>query len=217
MTAHEENILMNQAYLKKGTVITELIKSCLVDNVDPLDLLQGDRNALMVAIRVTGYGHLYDAELACSECGAKTAREFNLARFPIRPLQLQPVNDGLNEFQFILPTLKLPVHFRFLTGRDEVELLKANENAKKVGLQGVNAVTDTLLRQIVSIRGVTDRAKLSHLIQHMPARDSSELRKFIRDSEPGIELKQETSCTACGHTEEVSMPLGVSFLWPNAG
>src|SRR5690554_2624285 len=56
MTAREEDILMSPALIKKGTVITELIKSCLIDKtIDPSDLLSGDRNAIMVAIRATGY------------------------------------------------------------------------------------------------------------------------------------------------------------------
>jgi hypothetical protein len=87
----------------------------------------------------------------------------------------------------------------------------------KLGLSNESNVTTNLLHSIVSIEGVEDRSKIANFIKHMPARDSLALRNYIKDNEPGVIMKQETSCPACGHTEEVSMPLGVNFLWPSAG
>lgn len=218
MTAREEDILTSRALLKKGTVITELIKSCIVDkNINPADLLGGDRNALMVAIRITGYGPDYSAEIECNECGTKSPHEFNLADLPIRRLDLEPVQNGSNIFQFMLPHSKKVVKFRFLTGRDEEEILATADKQKKLGLSSESNVTTNLMHAIVSIDGVEDRAKISNFIKHMPARDSLALRNYIKDNEPGVIMKQETSCPACGHSEEVTMPLGVNFLWPSAG
>jgi hypothetical protein len=217
MTAREEDILTSRALLKKGTVITELIKSCLADkSVNPNELLGGDRNALMVAIRITGYGPEYKAEIECAECNVKSPHGFNLGELPIKRLELEPVSSGANLFQFQLPFSKKTVKFRFLTGRDEEEIMLMNEKQKKLGLGGESNVTTNLMHSIVSIDGVEDRAKIVNFIKHMPARDSLALRNYIRDNEPGVLMKQETSCPACGHTEEVSMPLGVNFLWPSA-
>jgi hypothetical protein len=218
MTAREEDILTSKAYLKKGTVITELIRSCLTDkSIDPKDLLTGDRNALMVAIRITGYGHEYDAEIECPECGTKAPHKFNLAALPLKRLEIAPVSPGQNLFEFVLPMSKKTVKFRFLTGRDEEEIVAMGEKQKKLGMSTESSVTTSLLYSIVSIDGVEDRAKIASFVKMMPARDSLALRNFIKDSEPGIEMKQETSCPACGHEEEVNMPLGVNFLWPSAG
>jgi hypothetical protein len=91
------------------------------------------------------------------------------------------------------------------------------EKQKKLGLPSDNNVTTSLLYAIQSIDGVEDRAKISGFIKNMPARDSLALRNYMRDQEPGIIMKQETTCDACGHEEEVSMPLGVTFLWPSSG
>lgn len=218
MTAREEDILTSRALLKKGTVITELIRSCLMDkSINPNELLGGDRNALMVAIRITGYGPEYKAEIECSECGAKTHHEFNLGGLPIKRLGIEPIRDGTNLFQFQLPYSKKIVNFRFLTGRDEEEILSLSEKQKKLGLSSESNVTTNLLHSIVSIDGIEDRSKIANFIKLMPARDSLALRNYIRDNEPGVVMKQETSCSACGHTEEVSMPLGVNFLWPSSG
>jgi hypothetical protein len=218
MTAKEEDILTSKAYLKKGTIISELIKSCLMDkSIDPRDMLSGDRNALMVAIRITGYGAEYDAEIECDECGNKSPRQFNLAELPIKRLDISPVSPGINVFEYVLPYSKKTARFKFLTGRDEEELAVTAEKQKKLGIQIESSVTSNLLYSLVSIDGVEDRGKLANFVKMMPARDSLALRNYMKDNEPGIEMRQETSCPACGHTEEVNMPLGVSFLWPSSG
>lgn len=217
MTAREEDILTSQALLKKGTVITELIKSCLVDrSVNPNDLLSGDRNALMVAIRVTGYGAEYEAEIECPECSVKSKQQFDLAALPIQSLDIEPAELGKNVFEYRLPLSKKVVKFKFMTGRDEEEITATAAKQKKLGLSTDNAVTTNLMHSVISVDGVEDRAKIANFVRMMPARDSLALRNYIKDHEPGIVMKQEMSCPSCGHAEEVNMPIGVSFLWPSA-
>jgi hypothetical protein len=93
----------------------------------------------------------------------------------------------------------------------------ASEKQKKLGFASEATVTTSLLYSVVSIDGIDDRAKIAAFIKVMPARDSLMLRSYISDHEPGIIMRQETTCPACGHTEEVNMPLGISFFWPKVG
>lgn len=218
-TAREEDILTSRAFLKKGTVISELIKSCLVNKaIDPGEMLIGDRYALMVAIRITMYGPDYDAELQCGECDNKAPRNFNLGELPIRRLGISPVQEGMNLFEFALPLSKKTVRFKFLTGRDEEMISATQEKQKKLALsQSETTVTTNLQYSLQAVDGIEDRAKIAGFVRMMPARDSLALRNYIRDNEPGIIMKQEVKCPSCGHEEEVSMPIGVSFLWPAAG
>jgi hypothetical protein len=74
-----------------------------------------------------------------------------------------------------------------------------------------------LLYSIVSIEGMPDRSQIVTFINNMPAIDSLALRRYMDDHEPGVEMKQIASCTACGSSEEVAVPMGVKFFWPNAG
>ncbi|MFA6573594.1 MAG: hypothetical protein WCT13_05510 [Patescibacteria group bacterium] len=215
MTAREEDILTSRALLKKGTVITELIKSCMTDkSFEPSSLLIGDRNALLVAIRITGYGHEYDVEMECNECGVKSPRTFDLSQLPIKQLRIEPTQPGVNSFEFLLPYSKKVVNFRFMTGKDEEEISTAQEKMKKAGFQTDSNVTTNLTYSIESIDGITDRSKISNFVRSMPARDSLALRSYIRENEPGIDMNQEVVCSACGHSEAVNMPLGTGFLWP---
>jgi hypothetical protein len=217
MTTKEEDILTSRALLKKGTVISELIKSCVVDkSINTYEMLSGDRNAMMVAIRITGYGPEYNTEIECPACNTKSEQTFNLAELPLKMLEIEPVSQGKNLFEYVLPYTKKVVRFKFLNGRDEEEIMVTQEKQKKFANSGDTLVTTNLIYSIVSIDGIEDRAKIANFIRNMPARDSLALRNYIKDNEPGIEMKSGMECPSCGHTDEVAMPLGVTFLWPNA-
>lgn len=215
MTAREEDILTSRALIKKGTVITELLKSCLMDkSINVQDMVAGDRNALMVALRITGYGAEYPAEIECNACGHVYDNSFNLAELPIKRLEISPVKPGENVFEYVLPVSKRKVHFKFLTGADEEQINIIQDKLKKLGNQRDEYVTTRLKHSIVEIDGVTSKAEISRFVDHMRAGDSKSLRRYMDKHEPGMVMKQDASCPACGHEEEVGMPLGASFFWP---
>jgi len=218
MTAREEDILTSRALIKKGTVITTLLQSCLIDKrIDVNKMISGDRNAIMVALRITGYGSEYTAEVDCPLCATKSKQEFDLSQLPIKSLEIQPVEVGQNLFEFTLPVTKKVIRFRFLTGSDEEEILQIQERKKKAGALSDNLVTTRLQFSLVSVDGKTDKALISSFIRNMPAKDSLQLRQFIDRNEPGIEMKSFMDCPSCNETSEVRMPLGATFFWPDTG
>ena len=219
MTAREEDILTSRALIKKGTVISELLRSCIVDkSIDVDRMISGDRNALMTAIRITGYGSEYTVEVDCPDCSEKSKQDFNLSELPIKRLNIDPVELGENAFEFELPVSKKKVVFRFLTGKDELNMQTAQQRRqkKKIGGDVDNIVTSRLLHSIMSIEGIDDKNKISTFVRNMPARDSQVLRKFMDDNEPGVEMKSWMQCPHCFEDTEVSLPIGASFFWPDA-
>lgn len=217
MTAREEDILTSRALIKKGTVITELLKSAIVDDgFDPDIMLSGDRNALMITLRATGYGTDYRVEVDCPACGARSKQDFDLSTLPIKHLDIDPIAQGANLFETELPLSKKKVRFKFLTGRDEQEISVLQERKKKQGSQQEDNITTRLQYQIVSVDGITDKTKIGFFIRAMPARDSLHLRKFIEKHEPGIEMKSWMDCPHCFESSEVRLPLGASFFWPES-
>jgi len=216
MTAREEDILTSKALIKKGTVITHLLKSCIVDDgVNPDELLSGDRNAVMTALRITGYGSGYHVEVDCPACGERSKQEFNLAELPIKRLELSPVAPGVNLFETSLPVTKKTVRFKFLTGNDETEISKLQERKKKQGQLNDNLVTTRLQFALTAVDGITDRNKLGFFIRNMPAKDSLHIRKHIDKNEPGIDMKSWMDCPSCLEHSEVRLPMGASFFWPD--
>ena len=218
MTTKQEDILTSRALIKKGTVITELIRSCLLDkSIDPTDMLVGDRNAIMIAIRANGYGVDYEGKVTCgnADCGVENEQIFDLSGLPIKRLKIDPVQLGVNEFAFTLPHSQKNITFRFLTGKDEEEVIATAEQRKKNKLSVDANVTTKLLHSIISVDGDRSRDKIAALVRNMLSKDSRALRAYITQHEPGIEMSQEVTCGVCGHVEEVSVPLGVNFFWPD--
>jgi len=220
MTAKEEDILMNRTLVRKGTVVTELIRSCIMDkSIDVNSLISGDRNALMIAVRITGYGSDYSPKVTCPSCEVQQDWSLNLENLPVKELDLEKlrqIGEGQNAFEFILPRTKKTVVFKFLTGREEERMLQDIEARRKKGIVQENLVTTKLMNCIVSIDGVVERGFINQFCQYMPAADSLALRKIIDDSEPGVDMSSDFVCTSCGHQEVLTVPLGPSFFWPNA-
>lgn len=222
MTAREEDILTSKALIKKGTVITELIRSCLIDKrIDPNDMILGDRNALMVALRITGYGADYAVEVGCPACGERSRQEFNLAELPITRLSDMPIAEGANVFEVVMPKTRetdpdLRIRYRHMTGNDEAQMQQIQERKKKQGFQSDNLITTRYQFQVVAVNDITDKTKIQMFCQKMPTKYSMALRKAMDSNEPGIQMKQHITCPSCYTESEVSMPLGASFFWPDA-
>ena len=217
MSAKDEDLLTSKALIKKGTVITELLKSCLLNKaVDVDSLLVGDRNALLIAIRVSGYGAEYSVKIDCPDCGESFDNDFSLAKLPIKRLGAEPVSLGVNQFSFKLPLSGLDIQFKLLTGNDDLLIGQEAEKKKKLGLsQTENLVTRKLFYSIVSVGGEMGRDKIARIVQNLRAGDSLALRRYIESIEPGVDMRQEATCKHCGVSSEVDVPIGASFFWPD--
>ena len=215
MTARDEDILMSKSYIKNGTVIQELIKSCLLDkSIDVNEMIAGDRNALMIALRITGYGADYAVECDCPKCNKASEQHFNLSQLGIKRLSIDPIVEGSNQFEIQLPVCKKVVRVKFSNGYDEKEMSVTQERKKKIGIQQDSTVTDRLQNAIVSVQGISDKNKIGLFVKDMPARDSLALRKFLENNEPGIDMTVQMKCQHCFEESEVKLPIGLGFFWP---
>ena len=118
MTAKEEDILTNQNYIQNGTVIDKLIKSLLVSKIDYNQLLIGDKNAIMVAARILGYGGKY--EFTYNE----EQHEVDLSKVDNKKLDKKLFESGINEFSYKLPQSGNEVTFKLLTHKDEQDIAR---------------------------------------------------------------------------------------------
>jgi hypothetical protein len=217
MTAQEEDILMSRALIKEGTVLNHLIKSCLIDkDIDPGEMLAGDRNAILVSIRITGYGSAYNANVSCPSCNRQDLYTFDLTDIGIKRLGAQPSIPGTNEFSYNLPVTKKSVTFKLLTNNDEVETARTKEKMAKLfpDAKVEGTVTKQLENQIISIDGKRDRSAISAFIKAMPAADSRALRTHMSSIEPGLDMNVDFECKHCGVESKAALPMGAAFFWP---
>ena len=217
MTAKEEDILASTPLIKKGLVLDRLLENILVLDIDPRDLLIGDRAAIMVAARISSYGRSYETELTCPTCSAKKSFLYDLTNMKLvgrcfderfMSENSVEVNDEVKLFIIELPLTKVKMGLRLLDSHNEKEFSDTalkNEDSK---------VTSLLSAFVESIDGSFDRSEIEGFIQNMPARDAKYIREIYSSLVPNIELKDTFLCDHCFSQKEVEVPLNAGFFWP---
>ena len=206
MTAKEEDILTNQNYIQRGIVIDKLLQALIVNkDINYNDILVGDKNAILVAARILGYGKDYEFTYA----GVKETVDLS----QISNKQLHPDFEKVtkNEFTFVTPTTGDTFTFKLLTHGDEQKVQKEIDGLKKINKDSSAELSTRLKYMITSVNG-DDKAVRSFVDNKFLARDSRAFRKHIADLQPDVDLKFYPD----GDAEGVDIPIGITFLWPDS-
>ena len=219
MTTKEEDILTSRALLKQGVALDRVIQNLMVDKrIKPDDLIIGDKNAIIVAARISGYGGDYGTSITCPACGATAKYDFNLHDSKVydgadaASLDVTRTENGT--FHVELPLTKLNVEFRLLTGADEKRIVKGMEMERKRKSPEKN-VSRQLKTMIASVNGEGSPAAINELVDNMPSLDARHLRLAYKLAAPNIDLTQNYECSECGHEQEMEVPLTADFFWPD--
>jgi len=234
LTAYDENmIIAPNLYRDKLIIDTMLEQKVMSDEVATADMLEGDRDAIILFLRASGYGNEYPITATDNLTGEQFDAIVDLSTIKFKPFKLK--GDANGYFDYELPLSKDKVKFRFLSHKNNLDLQKfeemENEVLKKARLNYfvdeiddfltneetlerqeknkvkeairtlerwadsideeellfTHAVTNRLEMSIMSVNGVTDRAYIKQYVRNMNVRDSSALRKYINDNEPGLD------------------------------
>ncbi len=210
MTAREEDILTNQNLIANGTVIDKLIESLIVTPIDYNDLLVGDKNAILIAARILGYGKDYEFNYNGEEISV------DLTSIEDKPLDESLIKEGKNEFNFTLPTSKKEVTFKFLSHKDEKAIDAELKGLKKLNKNASAEVSTRLKYLITSVDNDYEKSTIREFVDtQLLAIDSRALRNYIADIQPDTNLtfKHEVSN---GDFIDIDIPINLNFFWPDA-
>ena len=220
MTAKEEDILTSQNLIQKGIVIDMLLRSLVIGNgqgkrVNYDDLILGDKNAIMVAARVLGYGAEYPVEITCPKCQNKQKEEVNLSELENKDVEITVKNE--NRFQYVLPLSKKTITFKILTHSDEAKVQDESKRMKKKShsSQISYELTSRLKAMIVDIDGEDSQKAINDFVENeFISRDSLAFRKHLDEITPDIDMNVYFECDNCEHEGVISIPMTVEFFWP---
>lgn len=217
MTAREEDILTNQNYIKQGIVIDKLLQSMLITKFDYNDLLIGDKDAIMLAARVLGYGKDYLFGYYPEHLDQEEKLTIDLTQIKEKSLKEDIIlNKGINEFKFILPNTGNEITFKLLTHGDEQTIEKEIQGLKKIDPKNNFEVTARFRQMLLSINGDYDKKTIREFIEYgFLAKDSRALREYLNTISPGIDLKYNYVFED-GVMEDITIPIGINFFWPDA-
>ena len=219
MTAREEDILASQTLIKKGVVLDKLFESIVVEpGVDINDIFIGDKNAILLATRVLGYGADYKVEVTDPFTLEPQEVVIDLGKVKTKDFNEKLLN-GDNLYKFKLPKSGKELEFKLLTHGDEAEISKEIQAlARLYKGKGDTSfdVTTRLKYMIQSVDGNQDRGFITKWVQNgFLALDTKAFRKYVRELSPDMDLNFEFTSELTGEKEALDIPFGISFFYPS--
>ena len=212
MTTADENILTSPNLLESGQFLEILINRKLLEpSLRYKDLHVGDRNALMIWLRATGYGEMYPVTLL-DENDIPFDTEINLNELKTKKLGAEPNSEGLLPYQF--PLCKATILFRFLTcgDIDNIERLVSADKERGYPIDRTNVYT--MEHMIHEVNGDRSRETINAFANSIRIGDAKEFTKYVDSIESGIDLNLEVR-TPGGGSISTFLPLNINFFWPN--
>ena len=219
MTAKEEDILASQNLIRKGVVLDKLFESVVVESgLDIGDIFVGDKNAILLATRILGYGKDYQVEVMDPFTGEPQKTIIDLAK-----VQIKEVDESLlsinNLYDFELPTSKSKIKFKLLTHKDELDInaeIQALNRLQK-GKDVISSDISTRLRYMIQeVDGNNERGFVNKWVKNnLLARDSKALREYVKTISPDLDLTYEFTSDITGETEALTIPFGAGFFYPS--
>jgi hypothetical protein len=215
MTAREEEILTSQNLIKKGVVLDKLFESIIVDskiNVD--DILLGDKNAIMLATRILGYGPEYNIQLT-NDMDEKEDIAVDLSKVQVKEVDTTLLTRE-NKYKFTTSNGN-QLEFRLLTHGDEKKIDADIKSLQRLNKGALGAELTTRYRyMIISVNGKTDTGAITNFINNQfLTRDTKVFREYIKKIQPDIKMEFEYEDPKTGEMEVRSIPMGVGFFWPS--
>jgi hypothetical protein len=217
MTAKEEDILTNMNLLRKGTAIEEALKSLIKSPIKYEDMLIGDRNGLMIAARILGYGKDYTFKYTNPRTSEQETIKIDLQDLKYKEIDLELFTNS-NEFEFELPFSKNVVTFKLLTVGDDRKIDEEIKGLKKSIGTEAGLISTRLKYQLLSINGDRSVKAIRDFVDqgYLLAKDAIELRRYIAKITPDIDTSI-TFTTNDGTEVEMDMPMTAEFFFPGSG
>jgi len=220
MTAKEEDILASQNLIKKGIVLDKLFESVVVEKgVNVNDIFIGDKNAILLATRLLGYGKDYVVDVQDPFSGETQKVTIDLAKIQIKEVDFKKLNPE-NEYEFELPYgKKEKIKFKLLTHGDEVKIsqeIQALQRLTKDKDSAGHEISTRLRHMIVEVNGNRDTGYINKFVRNsLIARNSKALREYVGTISPDLDLTFDFVSDITGETEALTIPFGVGFFYPS--
>lgn len=186
LTAYDEDKIIAPNLYRDNKILDLILQEKMINaQLDPLEMLEGDRDAIILFLRATGYGNEYPITARDPETGVEFESSVDLSKLKYKPFNLK--GDERGWFDYTLPVCKKNIKFRFLTHNDILKL-------KRLEVIENNRLRKDELREIVS--------RLDEYVENDEAilnDDRVKYRKAIRDIENWEESLNEDDSQLYSH------------------
>ena len=214
MTSRDEDLLTTPSLIDSGNVINMLLKRKIkTQGIVVEDLLEGDRNAIILFLRTSSYGADYTVQVSDPRTGIPFTTKIDLLKLQYKEVAEEP--DEFGHFSVELPMRKKKITIRLLTsGEDNILQRKAEAIKEAYGQEFSEYSTMKLKSHIISINDKTDRSYIDKFVDAMPALDAYTIRKKILTVSPDVDMAYEFM-TKDGYKFRANLSVGIDFFFPS--
>jgi hypothetical protein len=215
MTAKTEDILTNVNLLRQGLAIEKMLKSLIKTELEYDELTIGDRNGLLIASRILGYGKDYSFSYKNPTTGEVEKVTVDLQDLKYKEVDFT-VFKNTNEIYFQLPHSKNELTFKILTVADDKKIDQEIKGVKKALGQDQGQLSTKLKHQITSVNGDSTLKTIREFVDSgaLLSRDSIALRKYIAQVTPDIDTTIQFTLSD-GTEVNTDLPMGAEFFFPD--
>ena len=216
MTAKEEDILTSTNLIKKGIVFDRLLQALIVDKkIKYEDILIGDKNAIMVAARILGYGKDYQIQYPHPDTDELEEVMVDLTKLKDKKINLKEYTKGVNEFEMSLPASKRVITYKLLSQRDERIIDAEVKSMKKINPDVDPDITTRLKKTILSVDGDNKKQTINHFVDNeFLSRDALHFRTEFAKMTPDVDMTTDVVFSD-GSERSIGVPMTPGFFWPN--
>ena len=217
MTEKEEDILTSANLIKKGIVFDKLLQALIIDKkIKYDDILIGDKNAILVAARILGYGKDYQIQYPHPDTDELEDVTIDLTKLKDKEIDFSKLTKGVNEFEMNLPASKRVITYKLLNQKDE-RMIDADVASMKKMNPDIDAdITTRLKRTIISVDGESGVQAVNKFVDNeFLSRDSYHFRTEFAKMTPDVNMNTDIKFSD-GSERSIVVPMGPGFFWPSS-
>jgi len=214
MTSRDEDLLTTPSLIDSGNVINILLRRKIkTAGIVVDDLLDGDRNAIILFLRTSSYGSDYTVQVTDPRSGIPFTTKVDLLKLQYKEIAEEP--DEFGHFNVTIPMRKKKIVFRLLTsGEDNILQRKAEAIKEAYNSEFSDYSTMKLKAHIISIDGNADRSYIDKFVDVMPALDAYTIRRKILNVSPDVDMSYEFMAKD-GYKFRANLAVGIDFFFPS--
>lgn len=176
LRAIDENITVSSKYILSQTVCDELLRRKILDSdFNPSNLCVGDRNAILVWLRRTGYGDIV--------INPNTNQPIDLSTFKYKYFSLTGDENGY--FNYLLDNGDV-IKYRLLTHNDEQNIINGSTDIAEEYLSDLGL--SIIMESVVSYNGITDKSQYQDYIYNLTDKQKENILKYIVKNNPDFDF-----------------------------
>lgn len=196
MTGAEEDLLGDEKKMRDGRAINHMLAACSgLDYNTVVGLMQSDRLAILLAVRMETYGPDIKGTVTCpnKQCHNRwNVGDFSLSKVSVYKTQRSQFGPG-GEYQGKLSN-GCGITLRMLTGNDERSFAAVSADER---------LTLMLLIPLIHVAlpdgTILQENDKKRWLKNLGARYRDEMREFIADHQLGYDTRFEVFCPECGN------------------